>query len=348
MLGKVIPNILYYLKRTTTNDPRTSEHPSVLINLDSKIMNQEGGRFSYLICQYFEKAGFKVIVNTNLFFFLILHPYKKLLLGKNYLLTRKMKTPLNSIVSKQNGKEQVISVTRGLETLDKPSVGYSLPYPMHPVQVDGFNKAALQNLRETKKPIKLLFSGTWTGDQYKVSLGKYNVLTRDEVIRSIIDKFRNKNILRLISDRNELNSLIESQRVNDQIIISEVKTRDEDWMKLLSLTDFFIAPPGFMYPWCHNSIEAMAVGAIPVLQYNNLFVPELVHMENCICFQNKNELEVAINTALTLSADEIARLRRNVIDYYDTYLSPEAIVKKIQGISAGNESKVEMALPYIS
>lgn len=348
LLGKTFSNVLYFLKNTSTKHSEKDGNAYVLINLDDKIMNQSGGRFFYLLCQYFEQAGFNVVVKTNLFFYLFLHPYKKLLLNKNYSLMRKMPTPTNSILSKHNGKEQLISVAHGVETIGKNSGSYSLPFPMHPVQVDSFNKAALQNLRQTKRTIKILFSGSWTQDQYKVSLDKYNVLTRSEVIRFIIEKFRGRGILKQVDDRDELTTLLQSGATQEQIIISEVKTRDGDWMKLLSLSDFFISPPGYKYPWCHNSIESMAVGAIPILQYNELFVPALVHMENCICFHNTSELETAITTALSLQQEDIQRMRKNVISYYDEHLSPEAIIKKIKGISMVDKKDIEITIPYIN
>lgn len=345
--GKVVFNALRYLK--TTSKP-VAIKPGVAyawINLDRKIMNQSGGRFAFLLCRYFEQSGYKVVIKTDLYFYLVLHPHKKALLNKEYFFVRKMHTPLNSIVTRSNGKEQTISVAHGLETIQQKSVDYSLPFPMHPVQVVSFNQSQINRLREEKRTIRVLFSGSWTQPQYKAPLDRYKILTRAEVIGFVVEKFGKANVLRQVSKREELTGLMQSPGVDAQIVVSEVKTRDEDWMELLSVADFFIAPPGFRYPWCHNSIEAMAVGTIPILQYNALFVPGLVHGENCFCFQNTKELEQAINTALAVSEEELHRMRQNVIAYYDRYLSSEAIVQKIKTITNNGKPKLEMAIPYI-
>lgn len=346
-VGKIVFNAFRYLKTTSKPLAIKPGKAYAWINLDRKIMNQSGGRFAFILCRYFEQAGYEVILKTDLYFYLVLHPYKKALLDKGYLFVRKTGTPLNSIVMKANGQEQTISLAHGLETIHRKSAAFSLPFPMHPVQVANFSKTAMSALRHANRPIRVLFSGSWTQDQYKVPLVRYEILMRSEVIGFIVARFGKDNVLQQVSKREELNKLLQSPAVDTQIVISEVKTRDEDWMELLSKSHFFVAPPGFKYPWCHNSIEAMAVGTIPILQYNNLFVPGLVHLENCLCFQNTKELEDAINLALALGDDEIQRMRANVISYYDSHLSPDAVVENIKGLINKGKPKMEMAIPYI-
>ena len=78
----------------------------------------------------------------------------------------------------------------------------------------------------------------------------------------------------------------------------------EDWLPDLSKTDFFICPPGFCMPMCHNVIEAMAVGAIPVINYPEWFNPTLRHMENCIVFDDRNDLVMKIEEILDMGQQE--------------------------------------------
>jgi hypothetical protein len=133
----------------------------------------------------------------------------------------------------------------------------------------------------------------------------------------------------------------------EQIVISETKTKDEDWLNFLATSDFFIAPPGFRYPWCHNAIEAMSVGTIPILQYSNLFSPQLRHLENCLQYQSKEELENVVKLALTLGQEEISRLKQNVVHYFEDHLSPNAIVKRIKELAESGQKKVDISIPYI-
>lgn len=346
--GKVLKNIRYYLQVTSKDYQIEKDRQYAIINLDKWIMNQSGGRFSYLLCRYLEQAGFEIVLKTNFLYFLVLHPYKALLLKKKFFFVRKMNTPANSIIFRKNGREQTLAIKKGLETIPGKSLTYSLPFPMHPVQVDNYRKEQLVSLRDSKRTIKVFFSGSWTQEQYKKPLERYNVLSRSEVMRFIVERFDTKKFFRSISSSSELNKLLQNEEVREQVIISEVKTRDEDWLKFLSIADFFISPPGFKYPWCHNAIEAMAVGTIPILQYSHLFVPELVHMENCIRYRNLDELQDAISTAMNMEKEDIARMRANVIAYYEQHLSPEAIVKQFKRISTDDVVQLELAMPYIN
>lgn len=219
---------------------------------------------------------------------------------------------------------------------------------MHPVQVDNYNIKILEEFRETKRKIRIFFSGSWTQNQYKVPLEKFNVLTRFEVISHVINIFYGDGIVKSITETKELYEFLNSNNSKEKIIISDVKTADEDWLKFLSCSDFFIAPTGFKYPWSHNSIEAMSVGTIPILQCNKLFMPHLLHMENCIVYKNTTELEDAIKIALNISLEDLKIMRQNVISYYENYLSPEIISEKLKSIVESEEKELSIAIPYIN
>ena len=100
-------------------------------------------------------------------------------------------------------------------------------------------------------------------------------------------------------------------------------------------------------PWCHNCVEAMSAGAIPILEYFELFYPPLQHLENCITYSGYEGLEAAINLALSMDPDEIERLRKNVFDYYNNYLSMESITKKINTFSISGKGHLKVAIPFI-
>ena len=67
------------------------------------------------------------------------------------------------------------------------------------------------------------------------------------------------------------------------------------------------------------------MGCIPVLQYNDLFIPRLKHGENCIVFTGKEDLINNIEEILKMSEQEIELMRNNVISYFKKYLHPVAI-----------------------
>lgn len=93
--------------------------------------------------------------------------------------------------------------------------------------------------------------------------------------------------------------------------------------------DFFLAAPGVIMPLCHNVIEALSVGCIPILQYAMLFEPELEHGVNCLSYRNEAELKIIIDQLPSMNEHDILGMRRNALHYYTTYLSPEAVVGRI-------------------
>lgn len=347
-LKNLFPSILYYYQITSKRQNISDNGEYAFINLDNRIMNQSGGRFAFLLCKYFEKAGYKIILKIDFLSILLLDPEKKLLLQENYLFVRNIGIEKNSVVIKsKNKKQRQLSIYYGIKNLQINKYDYVLPFPVHPVQVEHYNHQKLIGLRKEKRTIKLLFSGTWKLKQYQQSLEKYNVISRYEALSFIIEKFNNNSNLKLISSKDEFDDVLNNNRNNEKIIISDAKCTDEDWLRLLSLADFFISPPGYKYPWCHNSIEAMAVGTIPILQYNHLFTPQLMHMENCISYNNLSELEEAITKALSMKNDEIERIRKNVIDYYDQHLSTETVANIIKNLICNSKNHLSIIIPYI-
>jgi hypothetical protein len=111
---------------------------------------------------------------------------------------------------------------------------------------------------------------------------------------------------------------------------SEVRIEPQDWLSTLAMADFFLSPPGIVMPMCHNIIEAMAVGTIPITNYPEWLDPHLKHMENCIVFDDRGDLIAKMKRVLEMTPEEIARLRSNVIDYYDTYMRPETFIRRVE------------------
>lgn len=93
---------------------------------------------------------------------------------------------------------------------------------------------------------------------------------------------------------------------------------------------FFIACPGVDMPLSHNLIEAMSVGAIPIIhqEYSDMLVPQLQDMTNALIYNNENFMEV-IQKALSLDTAQITAMAVEVKSYYDLHLTPKGIVEKL-------------------
>jgi glycosyltransferase involved in cell wall biosynthesis len=107
------------------------------------------------------------------------------------------------------------------------------------------------------------------------------------------------------------------------------KIPQERWLEALGKADFFLACPGVGMPLCHNLIEALACGSIPILQYAAYLPQPLEDGVNCLAFQNSADLQEITAKVLTMSPEQIQALRGNVRAYYDEFLAPGRFAEKL-------------------
>ena len=101
------------------------------------------------------------------------------------------------------------------------------------------------------------------------------------------------------------------------------------YLAFLQSCAFFLAPPGFRMPVCHNLVEAMAVGAIPILGYAEWLDPPLEDGVDCLSFGTRAELVTAVERALAMRDDEVSRLRGGVATYYDEHLTVDSFARRL-------------------
>lgn len=205
-----------------------------------------------------------------------------------------------------------------------------MPYPVHPLLSGADLPQRLDKLRQNGKKLRIFFSGDTKG-YTKNRISYPNIkLPRLTVINTIIEELGDQTIH--VKNEEELNKLFSGDFVNRCVIVdtSNMWIDPEDWLPDLSKTDFFICPPGYCMPMCHNVIEAMAVGAIPVINYPEWFNPTLRHRDNCIVFDDRKDLVIKIKAILNMDPQEVAVMRRKVIDYYENHLSPGKFISDIE------------------
>jgi len=101
------------------------------------------------------------------------------------------------------------------------------------------------------------------------------------------------------------------------------------FMETMGKSDFYLAPPGVSMPLCHNIVEAMFMGTVPVLQYPELFEPQLEDNVNCIVFKDQEDLRRRVSEILAMPPSRVTELRQQSMTYYDQFLSPESVVRQI-------------------
>lgn len=205
-----------------------------------------------------------------------------------------------------------------------------MPYAVHPMHARRVVGASLAELRAAKRNIRILFAGDLEG--YKRTWIRYPEakLTRTEVITTL--KERLGDLLRLANTPWELNEAMKSEYVKQLVIVDNDGARIEwtRWMDVIAQADFFLCPPGIVMPMCHNIVEAMAIGTIPITSYPEWFSPKLEHLKNCIVFNGKDDLIAMVKMVLAMGDEQKMEIRENAMRYYELNLKPEAFVRKME------------------
>jgi hypothetical protein len=102
-----------------------------------------------------------------------------------------------------------------------------------------------------------------------------------------------------------------------------------DWLGVLSQADVFLAAPGVRFPFSHNVVEAMSVGAVPLLQYAHYFDPPLVPGVHCFAYRDERELRAQVQRLMTMDPSELRPMRDAVVDYYRDHLAPGRLAEAI-------------------
>jgi len=183
--------------------------------------------------------------------------------------------------------------------------------------------------RQSKRQFPIFFGGQINHISYNSLNENFpKLINRNIFFKILFNSFKNQ-----ISNQLVLDNIKKSKTSKKSIIILD-KTKNDispvNWFDILGNTDFFLCPPGFEMPMSHNVIEAMACGAIPIIQYSKVFSPPLKNRLNCLQFENESELIDALNTAINMSQSQISSIRKNVINYFHENLCSESFIKRIE------------------
>ena len=211
-----------------------------------------------------------------------------------------------------------------------------MPYPMHPLLYKPTLPARLEAARKNERKLRIFFSGDTQG--YKRNRIQYPApkLTRTEVIDAILERMNDRTLE--ITDAAAFNSLQQGDFINKCVILDNSSFRIDAgaWLESISTGDFFLCPPGYVMPMCHNVVEAMAVGAIPVISYPEWLNPGLEDGINCVAFTDADDLVKNIDRILAMEQAEISEMKSRVIEYYEQHLDPRAFVNKLVSIDGEN------------
>lgn len=283
--------------------------------------NNSLARYLYLNLHFFQNV-FSVFLHPVPSILSDLRDYSKWIIQEKQVFIRQTGLNPDSLRIIYNNRQYNAKISYDyFSSLSSPNnAKFIMPYFMHPGQYkwDYHNSLSI-NIKKSR-PLKVMFLGGVNKEHYDNPLisKKFKILSRYKVIEYL------KSNINYIYPRheNEIYEFITKKR--KELIIYNTNATvlwQKDWLKVLSELDFYLALPGVSMPPCHNLIEAMSVGAIPILQYNNYIYPKLENGKNCIVYSSLKELKTILDTINDYRDNILDEMRYNVIEYYYKYHS---------------------------
>ena len=271
--------------------------PWLVVDLHTTLPDGQQGRRSYALIAYFVRAGYRVALVANRGFVgNIDRKLKRLLLelpmvaindlgafggGDATLLTDRPRSTLP-----RGFRRQIVIKTSGPFEPARGQVAF--PFTLHPATLHLGMDSDLARFREIPRRWRVFFGGACSKASYDTHW-----------IRREFAMVPRSRVLEILSE--ELTTLTPAS-ANE---VEDFLTRDvtgfvwppetaaippERWLEVVAHAAVFAAAPGVSYPMCHNIIEAMAVGTVPLTEYPEQFDPPLRHRENCLVYSGEDEL----------------------------------------------------------
>jgi hypothetical protein len=206
-----------------------------------------------------------------------------------------------------------------------------IPFSMHPIWYRGNRYREALGLRASQRTLKILFGGNTATEFYSSpNFKNYKQITRADGLKAAYSTQK----IRPFEKKEEIDHIFSSSDYLNEGRV--VRTDDKSigvedrWLELVSKADFFLCLSGTDLPMCHNAIESMAVGTIPIIGYPHWFFPSLEHMKNAVIYTDADDLVRKIDEVLAMNSAEIKLLREGVVRYYDAHLGGANFVRKYE------------------
>ena len=229
-------------------------------------------------------------------------------------------------------------------------LGLFYPIHFHPDYMNRETESVVRHASRSTgdRKIGVLFAGNVDRDSYnnEQTVSTFGIHTRWDIFNDLVtrlpadDKFVPESYGEFISMRDS--GMLRTKVT--LIDINRFKIPREIWFDILGDTVFFLHLPGYIQPWCHNQIESMAAGAIPILEYPEIFHPILKKGESALTFSDKDDLLDLLKQILhgKLHDNSVAMMHKNVLAYYDTNLSFDSFSSKLDSFLKSTRDETKM------
>ena len=321
--------------------PIPQDKPLCVFDFNSTQIDNVGGRYMHHLITDFEEQGFHICF-TDRFRFLATFTkrYCKILLldhifsiipsAKSYPQASVVVTDMKHAPANPNQKVIIVKYEEKIPPSTE-SNAFTLPFFIHPQVHDSGQLDLLdrEGLTTKTRSMRILFAGNDKYPVYDNPLlpNRYNILSRHRCLETLRETLPPEQLYNPKAYENLFDSPHEPAFTLSSYPSCEIP--QALWLKTVAEADFYLATPGVHMPFCHNLIEALAAGSIPILQYPQYLQPNLEHSKNCLVFDDAQSLTSVVKFAMSASPKEVARLRKGAMQFYQDYLTPGSFAKKM-------------------
>lgn len=188
-----------------------------------------------------------------------------------------------------------------------------LPYIMHPANY------LLEQPELLPKSVGIVISGNVNQNIYNTNHMKkwFGIENRWNVYQELI---QNSNSVQI--NGTEYMEATISKKYLDKLVLMKWDSGAiaiEKWRSYLSASKFMWCAPGMTMPLCHNILEAMSVGVVPILNYADWLNPSLEDGKNCLVYETLEEIPDVIERALQITDEVYVNMQDEVCSYYHQY-----------------------------
>ncbi|ULQ60046.1 hypothetical protein K7I13_01560 [Brucepastera parasyntrophica] len=182
------------------------------------------------------------------------------------------------------------------------------------------------------RKILALFVG-WVDDKYtdEKTHTYFHINTRMEVFSHITEHISPQHLYIPESFDDFLSNMDSGNLKNKVILINSAKFSipGNRYFDILAQTTFFIHMCGYVQPFCHNQIETLAAGVIPISQFSHFFYPHLENRVNVLAYEKLSELVSILEKICGGEYPDIKKMKKNCVQYYKQNLSFDSFIEKI-------------------
>jgi len=321
---------------------KKSSKKVVYLNINNGLIYH---RYYYILAKYFWNEGYDVYIKRSfkLFYRLRTGGDSSFIFKENKLRIGRPSKAINYVELNDDMVDP--DYFRSINGSDVV-LQYKIPIGFHPYLYfnNYYNSIFFKKVRKNS----VFFSGSFYPPAYSK---KFNELLFEVANRiDIKNKIDKHSFFFSVKSESDLDDFISSNNDNKLILIDrnlDFCIDPSNIFEYLGNFNFFLALPGEVMPLCHNLIEAMAMGCIPIidLNYAQLLSPPLENGVNCIIFNGILDLQSKIEEAISLINEDVLEMRGNVLSYYELYFSSKRIV---ENIVLGNYQKFFLMAEYES